>query len=140
MGLKATQGMFMTTGFYWDMNAETRAFARRFFERRKRMPNMVHAGLHSAVTHYLKAVQAAGTDDNSTVVAKMKATPVNDFFAKNGRIRDDGRMIHDMYLVQVKSPAESKVPWDYLKVLKTIPGEQAFLPVTKSACPLLKKG
>ncbi len=139
MGLKATQGMFMTTGFYWDMNAETRAFARRFFERRKRMPNMVHAGLHSAVTHYLKAVQAAGTDDNSTVVAKMKATPVNDFFAKNARIRADGRLMHDMYLMQVKKPDESKYPWDYYTLRQVISAEQAFLPAEKSVCPLLKK-
>ncbi len=140
LGLKATQGMVYTDAFYWDLNPETRAWSKRFFERHKRMPTMIQAGLYSAVNHYLLAIKATGTDAPGSVLTKMKATPVNDFFAKNGRIRDDGRMIHDMYLVQVKSPAESKVPWDYLKVLKTIPGEQAFLPVTKSACPLLKKG
>ncbi|MDO9402010.1 MAG: ABC transporter substrate-binding protein [Polaromonas sp.] len=139
MGLKNTQGMYLTTGFYWDMNDQTRTFARRFFERNKRMPNMVHAGIHSAVTHYLKAIQAAGTDDSAAVIAKMKATPVNDFFAKNGRIRDDGRMMHDMYLMQVKKPSESKYPWDYYSVRQVIPAEQAFLPVAKSVCPLLKK-
>ncbi len=139
MGLKTTQGMVYTDGFYWDLNPETRAWSKRFFERHKRMPTMIQAGLYSAVHHYLLAIKATGTDDAGSVMKQMKATPVNDFFAKNGRIREDGRMVHDMLLVQVKSPAESKVPWDYLKVLKVIPGEQAYLPVAKSTCPLLKK-
>jgi len=104
LGLKVTQGMFLTTGFYWDLNPETRAWSRRFFERNKRMPNMVHAGVYSSVMHYLKAIQAAGTDETPAVVAKMKASPVNDFFAKNARIRADGRLMHDMYLMQVKNP------------------------------------
>ncbi len=139
MGLKVTQGMYLTTGFYWDLNGQTRAWGKRFFERNKRMPNMVHAGVYSTVTHYLKAIEASGTDETSAVVAKMKATPVNDFFAKNARIRADGRLMHDMYLMQVKKPAESKYPWDYYAVRQVIPAEQAFLPAAKSVCPLLKK-
>jgi branched-chain amino acid transport system substrate-binding protein len=139
LGLKATQGMYLTTGFYWDMNDATRAWSKRFFEQRKRMPTMVHAGDYSAVTHYLQAVKDAGTDDTMTVMAKMKATPVNDFFAKNGKIRVDGRMVHDMYLAQVKKPDESKYPWDYYHIRQVIPGDQAFLPLSKSKCPLVKK-
>ncbi len=139
MGLKVTQGMFLTTGFYWDLNPETRAWSKRFFERHKRMPNMVHAGVYSSVMHYLKAIQAAGTDETSAVVAKMKATPVNDFFAKNARIRADGRLMHDMYLMQVKKPAESRYPWDYYTLRQVIPADRAFLPAEKSVCPLLKK-
>ena len=139
MGLKVTQGMYLTTGFYWDTNAETRAWSKRFFERNKRMPNMVHAGVYSSVMHYLKAIQAAGTDDTAAVTAKMRELPVNDFFAKNGRVRADGRMLHDMYLMQVKKPAESRYPWDYYTVRQVIPADQAFLPADKSVCPLLKK-
>ena len=139
MGLKVTQGMFLTTGFYWDLNPETRAWSKRFFERHKRMPNMVHAGVYSSVMHYLKAIQAAGTDETSAVVAKMKATPVNDFFAKNASIRADGRLMHDMYLMQVKKPAESRYPWDYYTLRQVIPADRAFLPAEKSVCPLLKK-
>jgi branched-chain amino acid transport system substrate-binding protein len=100
--------MIVTAGFYWDMNEETRAFSNRFMQRAKRMPTMFQAGVYSALMHYLKAIDATGTDDAKTVVARMKATPVNDFFAKNGRIREDGRMVHDMYLMQLKTPAESK--------------------------------
>jgi len=139
LGLKVTQGMFLTTGFYWDLNPETRAWSRRFFERNKRMPNMVHAGVYSSVMHYLKAIQAAGTDETPAVVAKMKGNPVNDFFAKNARVRADGRLMHDVYLMQVKKPAESRYPWDYYAVRQVIPAEQAFLPAEKSVCPLLKK-
>ncbi|MGN2391588.1 ABC transporter substrate-binding protein [Pelomicrobium sp. G1] len=139
LGLKATQGMYLTTGFYWDYNDETRAWSKRFFEARKRMPTMVQAGDYSAVYHYLKAVKAAGTDDTMTVMAKMKATPVNDFFAKNGKIRYDGRMVHDMYLAQVKKPEESKYPWDYYHIRQVIPGDQAFMPLSESKCPLVKK-
>ena len=137
--INTTQGMLLTESYYWDLNDESRKWARRFFEKMKKMPNMVQAGTYSSVMHYLKAVQAAGTDDTAAVMARMKATPVNDFFAKNGRIREDGRMIKDMYLFEVKSPAESKYPWDYYKLKATIPGEQAFLPVAKSACSLVKK-
>jgi branched-chain amino acid transport system substrate-binding protein len=139
MGLKVTQGMYLTTGFYWDTNAETRAWSKRFFERNKRMPNMVHAGVYSSVKQYLKAIQAAGTDDTAAVTAKMRELPVNDFFAKNGRVRADGRMLHDMFLMQVKKPAESRYPWDYYTVRQVIPADQAFLPADKSVCPLLKK-
>ena len=139
LGLKATQGMYLTTGFYWDRNNETRAWSKRFFAKRDRMPTMVHAGDYSAVYHYLKAVKAAGTDDTKTVMAKMKATPINDFFAKNGKIRVDGRMVHDMYLAQVKKPGESKYPWDYYFIRQVIPADQAFMPLSKSTCPLVKK-
>ena len=100
---------------------------------------MVQAGAYSSTTHYLKAVQAAGTDETAAVMKQMKATPINDFFARNGRIREDGRMVHDMYLFEVKSPGESKAPWDYYKVLGTVPAEQAFMPLAKSSCPLLQK-
>ena len=139
LGLATTQGMLLTESYYWDMNDESRKWARRFFEKMKKMPNMVQAGTYSSVTHYLKAVQAAGTDETAAVMAKMKSAPINDFFVKNGRIREDGRMIRDMYLFEVKAPAESKYPWDYYKLKATIPGEQAFLPAAKSVCPLLKK-
>lgn len=139
LGLKATQGMYLTTGFYWDLNDETRAWSKRFNEKKGRMPTMVQAGDYSMVYHYLKAVKAAGTDDTQAVMAKMKATPINDFFAKNGKIRDDGRMVHDMYLAQVKKPEESKYPWDYYNIRQTIPGDQAFMPLSKSKCPLVKK-
>ena len=138
LGLKATQGMYLTTGFYWDRNDETRAWSKRFFEKRNRMPTMVHAGDYSAVYHYLKAVKAVGNDEAKAVMAKMKATPINDFFAKNGKIRVDGRMVHDMYLAQVKKPEESKYPWDYYNIRQVIPADQAFLPLSKSKCPLVK--
>jgi len=139
IGLQNAQGMILTTGFYWDLNDDTRKWSRRFFERHKRMPTMAQAGVYSSTMHYLNAVKAAGTDDTQAVMAKMRSMPINDFFAKNGYIREDGRMIHDMYLVQVKSPAESKSPWDYYKILTTIPGKDAFMPLSKSVCPLVKK-
>jgi len=139
MGLKATQGMVYTEAFYWDLNDKTRAWSRRFFERHKRMPTVMQAGVYSSVAHYLKAIKAAGTDGAGTVIAKMKATPVNDFFATNGKIREDGRMVHEMYLMQVKAPEESKQPWDYVKLLKVIPAENAAIPLSKSICPLVKK-
>jgi branched-chain amino acid transport system substrate-binding protein len=138
LGLKLTQGLLLTEAFYWDRNDEGRAWSKRFFERVKRMPNMSQAGVYSATMHYLKAVQAAGTDDTDAVNKKMRDTPVNDFFAKNGRIRPDGRMIHDMYLFEVKKPEESTTPWDYYKLRATVPAEQAFQPLAKSACPLVK--
>ncbi len=114
--------MYLTTGFYWDLNDDTRAWSKRFFDKHKRMPTMVQAGQYSSVMHYLRAVKAAGTDEAGKVMAQMKATPINDFFAKNGRIRDDGRMIHDMYLAQVKKPGESKYPWDYYQHPPDHPG------------------
>jgi len=139
LGLERAQGMLLTEGFYWDLNDETRAWSKRFFERHNKMPNMSQAGLYSSVMHYLKAVEAAGTDETAAVMAKMRELPINDVFAKNGRIREDGRMVHDMYLFEVKTPAESKGPWDYYKLLATVPGEEAFQPLAKSRCPLVKK-
>jgi branched-chain amino acid transport system substrate-binding protein len=139
LGLKTTQGLYLTEAFYWDLNDETRAWSRRFFERMKKMPNMSQAGVYSSTMHYLKAVKAAGTDDTAAVMKKMKEMPINDFFAKNGHIREDGRMVHDMYLFEVKKPADSKTPWDYYNLKATIPAEQAFQPLSKSACPLVKK-
>jgi len=139
LGLKNTQNMFLTEGFYWDLNDETRAWSKRFFDLHKRMPTMVQAGQYSSTMHYLKAVKAINSDDTAKVMAQMKKTPVNDFFAKNGKIRDDGRMVHDMYLLQVKKPSESKTPWDYYHVKATIPAAEAFQPLSASRCPLIKK-
>jgi branched-chain amino acid transport system substrate-binding protein len=139
LGLEATQGMMLASAFYWDMNDETRAWAKRFFERVHKMPNMGQAGVYSATTHYLKAVQAAGTTATEPVMKAMRDTPISDFFTKNGRIRADGRMVHDMYLFEVKKPAESKYPWDYYKLVATVPADQAFLPLSESRCPLVKK-
>ena len=139
LGLKTTQNMYLTEGFYWDLNPETRAWSARFFEKTKRMPTMVQAGQYSSVMHYLKAVKATNTDDTAKVMTQMKKTPINDFFAKNGTIREDGRMVHDMYLLQVKKPAESKTPWDYYHVRATIPAAEAFQPLSASSCPLIKK-
>jgi branched-chain amino acid transport system substrate-binding protein len=139
IGLPATQGMLLTNGFYWDRDDETRAFARRFFDRHGRMPTQFQAGVYSSIMHYLKAVQAAGTDEAKAVVAKMREMPINDFFAKNGNIREDGRMVHDMYLMQVKAPAESKGEWDLFKLVETIPGDRAFRPLDAGSCPLVAK-
>lgn len=139
LGLKTTQSMYLTEGFYWNLNDETRAWSKRFFEQHKRMPTMVQAGQYSSVLHYLKAVKAVGSDDTQKVMAQMKKTPVNDFFAKNGKIRDDGRMVHDMYLLQVKKPSESTTPWDYYNVVATIPAADAFQPLSASKCSLVKK-
>jgi len=139
LGLPTTQGMMFTEGFYWNLNDDTRAWSRRFFSKHKKMPSMLHAGTYSAIMTYLKAVQASGTDDAATVMKKMKATPINDFFAKNGKIREDGRMEHDMYLVEVKKPAESKEPWDYYNIKAVIPGNEAFQPMALSRCPMVKK-
>jgi len=139
LGLKATQGMYLTEGFYWDFNADTRAWSKRFFEKHKRMPSMAQAGDYSSTMHYLKAVKAAGTDEAKAVMRKMKDTPINDFFAKNGKIREDGRHVHDFYLLQVKKPEESKYPWDYYHVRQVIPANDAVMPVAQSECPLVKK-
>jgi branched-chain amino acid transport system substrate-binding protein len=139
LGLKATQGMYLTEGFYWNLNDATRAWSKRFFEKHKRMPTMTQAGMYSATMHYLKAVKAIGTDDTAKVMAQMKKTRINDFFAADGFIREDGRMVHDMYLLQVKKPEESKSPWDYYHVRAVIPGAEAFQPLSQSACPLVKK-
>ena len=140
LGLETTQGLYLTTAFYWDYDDATRAFSARFAKRFKgRMPTMVQAGVYSAVSHYLRSMQAAGTDAAPAVIASMKKLPLNDFFARHAWIRDDGRVIHDMYLVQVKSPVDSKGPWDYYKVVRVIPGDQAFNSLADSTCPLVKK-
>ena len=140
LGLQTAQGLVVTTGFYWDYNDETREFSKRWSERMGgRMPTMSQAGCYSGALHYLKAVQAAGTDEAKAVAAKMRELPVNDFFAKNGKVREDGRMVHDMYLAQVKSPDDSKYPWDYYKILRVIPGDEAYKPLSETECPFLKK-
>jgi branched-chain amino acid transport system substrate-binding protein len=138
LGIKATQGLIVTDGCYWDMNDETRAWSKRFNARVGHMPTMIQAGLYSATMHYLKAIDAIGTDDAQKVMAQMRATPINDFFAKNGHIRIDGRMVHDMYLFEVKKPQESKNEWDLYKLIATVPGDQAFRPLDKGGCPLVK--
>jgi branched-chain amino acid transport system substrate-binding protein len=138
LGLTTANGLVFTTAFYWDRDEASRAWSKRFFERTGRMPGMVQAGTYSAVLHYLKAMAAAGTADGKAVADKMRELPVDDFFAK-GRVREDGRMMHDMYLVEVKTPAESKAAWDYYKVLRSIPAEEVAQPLTESKCPLVKK-
>jgi branched-chain amino acid transport system substrate-binding protein len=133
-----TQGMYLTDNWYWDQNDETRAFAKRFFEKMKKMPSSLQAADYSAALHYLNAVKAAGTDETDKVWEKFRSTKVNDMYAKNGTIRPDGRMVHDMFLMQVKTPAESKKPWDYFKVVATIPGEEAFTTKAESKCAAWK--
>lgn len=137
--LETAQGLILTNAFYWDRDDETRAWSKRFFARMKRMPHMGDAGDYSSTMHYLRAIEAAGTDEAGAVMAKMRELPINDFFAKGGRIREDGRMVHDMYVYQVKSPAESKGEWDYYKLREIVPGEQAYRPLRDSNCPLIKK-
>jgi len=139
LGLATAQGMVLTSAFYWDMNDETRAWSQRFFKLTGKMPNMAQAGQYSATMHYLKAVEAAGTDDTAAVMQKMRELPIDDVFTHNGRIREDGRMVHDMYLFEVKAPSESRAPWDYYKLLATIPAENAFTPLAQSLCPLIRK-
>ena len=138
LGLKAAQGLLLTTSFYWDMDDQTRAWAKRFFARLNKMPTMWQAGVYSSVLHYLMAIQATGTDEALKVAAQMRKNPVEDFFSRHGRLREDGLMVHDLYLMQVKKPEESKQTWDYYQVLATIPGEQAF-PPPHPACALNKK-
>jgi branched-chain amino acid transport system substrate-binding protein len=139
LGLPTTQGMYLTDGWYWNQSPESRAWAQKFFGKMKRMPSMLQAGDYSAVTQYLTAVKAAGTDDADAVMAQLKKQKINDMFAKGGYIRPDGRMVHEMYLMQVKTPAESKEPWDYFKVVQAIPGEQAYQSLANSKCPLITK-
>ena len=138
LGLKLAQGLIITEAYYWDLNDKTRAFGKRFMERVKRMPTMNQAATYSATLHYLKAVQAAGTRDTKTVMAKMRELPVKDAFTDNGVLREDGRMVHSMYLFQVKKPEESKAPWDYYKLLAEVPADQAFRPLKDGGCPLVK--
>ncbi|MBV8838911.1 MAG: ABC transporter substrate-binding protein [Alphaproteobacteria bacterium] len=128
LGLKAAQGLLLTTSFYWDMDDKTREWSKRYFAKMNRMPTMWQAGVYSSVTHYLKAVQATGTDDPLKVAAEMRKHPIEDFFARNGRLREDNLMVHDLVLVQVKKPEESKYPWDYYQILTKISGADAFGP------------
>ncbi|MGY8526495.1 ABC transporter substrate-binding protein [Paracidovorax citrulli] len=138
LGLRNTEGLLMTDSWYWDMNDETRKFATRFFEKNKKMPSSLQAADYSAIRTYLKAVETAKTDDPDKVMAELKKMQINDFYSK-GQIRADGRFVHDMYLMQVKTAKESKKPWDYLKIVATIPGDQAFTTPAESKCSLLKK-
>jgi branched-chain amino acid transport system substrate-binding protein len=137
LGLKVAQGLIVTEAFYWDLNDKTRALGKRFLERANRMPPMVNAGTYSATLHYLKAVQAAGTRDTKAVMAKMREIPVRDAFTDNGVLREDGRMVHSMYLFEVKKPEESKGTWDYYKLLAEVPADQAFRPLKDGGCPLV---
>ena len=138
LGLDVAKGMTFVDGFYWDADNQTREWSKRFYARRGAMPTMAHAGVYSAVRHYLRAVQASGTDNAKVVAAKMRQIPVDDFFAKGGALRADGRLVHDMYLVQVKPPEESRQPWDYYKVLSIIPGDKAFRPLAEGQCILAR--
>ena len=138
LGLKTAQGLYLTTGWYWDLNDETRAFAKRFFAKMNRQPTMDHAGAYSATMTYLKAVKVAGTPDPDKVMAQLKKDKINDMFAKGGYIRADGAMIHEMYVMQVKTPQESKYPWDYYKIIRKMSGEEAFGPIT-GLCALAPK-
>jgi branched-chain amino acid transport system substrate-binding protein len=140
LGLERAQGLLMTSAYYWDQNDKTRAWAERFFSKMKRMPTMVQAGVYGAITHYLKAVQATGSNDADTVMMKMREMPINDFMTHDGKLRIDGRVMRDMYLFEVKKPAESEYPWDYLKLLQTIPADEAFRPLNEGGCPLVPKG
>jgi branched-chain amino acid transport system substrate-binding protein len=139
LGLRAAQGLLLTTSFYWDMDEKTRAWSKRFFAKLDKMPTMWQAGVYSSLTHYLNAVKATGTDDPLKVAAKMRELPVEDFFARHGKLREDGLMVHDLYLVEVKKPEDSEHPWDYYKILQTIPGEQAFPRLEDEDCPITKK-
>ena len=139
LGLKTANGLQLTEAFYWDQNDETRAWSKRFMEKVNHAPTMVQAGVYGAVMHYLNAIKAIGSDDGLTVVKKMKETPINDFMTKNGKLREDGRVMRDMYLFQVKGPGDSKYPFDYYKQHAVIPADQAFRPLSETECPFLKK-
>ena len=138
LGLQTTQGLMMTDAWYWDLNAETRKFASRFFQKTRKMPNSLQAADYSAVSTYLKAVKAAGTDDADAVMRQLKSMKIQDMYG-SGFIRKDGRYVHDLYLLQVKAPQDSKMPWDYLKVVATVPGAQAFNRLEDSKCPLARQ-
>jgi branched-chain amino acid transport system substrate-binding protein len=139
LGLETAQGLTLSENFYWDLNDETRAWSKRFFDRLHKMPNSVQAGVYSSTMHYLRAIARAGTDETGAVMKMMLATPIDDFFTHSGHIRADGVMVHNMRLFQVKSPSESRYPWDYFKLIATIPGDQAFAPLSQSKCPLLRQ-
>ena len=136
MGLATAQGLKFVTAFYWDRDEDSRAWSKRFFARHGKMPTMAQAGVYSAIRHYLKAIAAAGTDEARAVMAKMREIPVNDFYAKNGHLRDDGRLVHDMYFAEVKKPSESREPWDDYKILGIIPGASAFRSLEDGGCPV----
>jgi branched-chain amino acid transport system substrate-binding protein len=138
LGLQAAHGLQLTSAFYWDQNDQTRAWSKRFIDKMKREPTMVQAGVYGSIMHYLAAIKATGSDDGPTVVKQMKATPVNDFMTKNGKIREDGTLVRDMYLFEVKKPSESKGPWDYYKQIGVVPGEEAFRLPGPNQCPLVK--
>ncbi|QND72342.1 ABC transporter substrate-binding protein [Tardiphaga robiniae] len=139
IGLDAAQGTYLTTASYWNMDDKTRAWSKKFFDRTKVMPTMIQTGVYGSVLHYLQAIKAAGTDDPAKVMAKMRELPIEDTFVHGGKLREDGRVIRDMYLARVKKPSESKEPWDYLDIVKTVKGDDAFRPISESKCPLLKK-
>ncbi|MGM4896478.1 ABC transporter substrate-binding protein [Tardiphaga sp. 839_C3_N1_4] len=139
IGLEAAQGTYLTTASYWNMDDKTRAWSKKFFDRTKVMPTMIQTGVYGSVLHYLQAIKAAGTDDPAKVMAKMRELPIEDTFVHGGKLREDGRVIRDMYLARVKKPSESKEPWDYLDIVKTVKGDDAFRPISESKCPLLKK-
>jgi len=139
MELKAAQGLKFVTAFYWDRDDESRAWSKRFFDKQGRMPTMAQASVYSAVRHYVAAIAAAGTDEAKAVMAKMRELPVNDFYVRGGHLREDGRLVHDMYFAQVKTPSESTGPWDYYKMLGVIPGDQAFRPLAEGGCPLVAR-
>jgi branched-chain amino acid transport system substrate-binding protein len=139
MGLQNAKGLILASAFYWDLTDETRGWTKRFMERSRKVPTMANAGAYGATLHYLKAIKEAGTDEAQAVVRKMKEIPVNDFFTKGGRVREDGRVIRNMYLFQVKSPEDSKYPYDYYKLLNTVAGDQAFRPLADGGCPMVAK-
>jgi branched-chain amino acid transport system substrate-binding protein len=139
VGLEAAQGTVLTEGFYWNLDERTRAFSERFKAQNGTVPSAIHAGVYSSVRHYLKAVAAAKSDEARTVIAKMRELPIEDEVVRNARLREDGRMVHDFYVFQVKKPAESKGEWDYYDLVATIPGDEAFRPLSQSACPAIKK-
>ena len=139
LGLDIAQGLRMTSAYYWDQNDGTRAWARRFFSKTKRMPTMVQGGVYGALTHYLKAAKASGGADAEAVMAKMRETPIDDFMTHDGKLRIDGRVMRDMYLFEAKTPPESKYPWDYLKLVQTIPADEAFRPLDEGGCPLVSE-
>lgn len=139
LGSEAAQGMILVEPFYWDLDDASRKWSQKFFAKFGKMPNFVQAGAYSAVTNYLQAVQSVGSDDAGTVMKKLKSTPINDMFARNGKIRTDGRMVHDLYLAQVRSPAKMKGKWDYYDIKETIPGDEAFQSLETSRCKLVTK-
>lgn len=139
LGLETAKGLLLTTGFYWDFDDQNREWSKRFYEKHKAMPTMVHAGVYSSVLHYLKGIEKAGTDAADKVVVEMRNMPVDDFFGRGGKLREDGRMVHDMYLAEVKKPADSKTDWDYYNIKQVIPGDEAYRPMDQGGCPLVKK-